>query len=151
MTLAMGMKKAKIYFFHEDIHFSLKDKLKYKQWVAAIAIAEGYAIGSLSFIFCSDTYLLSMNLAYLNKDDLTDVIAFDLKSEDNYVNGEVYISIERVRENALQFESSFEQELKRVMAHGTLHLLGYKDKTKSGKLKMTAKEDVYIAEYEILS
>jgi probable rRNA maturation factor len=147
----MGTKKARIYFFQEDIHFSLKNKLRYKQWIAAIGMAEGVPIGSLSFIFCSDDYLLTINTAYLGKDDLTDVIAFDLKSEEELVSGEVYISIDRVRENALQFGSSFDQELKRVMAHGTLHLLGYNDKTKSGKSNMNAKEDCYIAEYEVLS
>ena len=145
------MKPAKIYFFAEDTHFNLKDKLKYKRWISAIAQKENKAVNSLIYIFCSDKYLLFINNEYLNKDDYTDVIAFDLHKEKGKVNGEIYISVDRVRENAVQYGISFEQELRRVMAHGLLHLIGYTDKNTSGKQKMREKEDFYIATFETIA
>jgi probable rRNA maturation factor len=139
------MKTARIFFFTEDIRFVFRSKAAYKKWLQFIAVSENSAIENLTFIFCSDAYLLDINRQYLNRTYYTDVIAFDLERNSDKVIGEIYISIDRVRENATQYGFSFDQELSRVMAHGLLHLLGYRDSNKSKKLEMTAKEDYYLA------
>ncbi|MEJ5993878.1 rRNA maturation RNase YbeY [Pedobacter sp. Du54] len=135
----------KINFFTEDISYTLKDKTKIKSWITATIKEEGYALKELNFIFCSDTYLLRINQDYLQHDDYTDVITFDNAEELKTILGDIFISIDRIKENASQFSTTIETELCRVMIHGTLHLLGYKDKTKSAKTQMTAKEDYYLA------
>ena len=135
-----------IAFLSEDITFELKEKLKHKAWLKDAAKAEGFKIGELNYIFCSDAYLLDINQKYLGHDTLTDIVTFDNSEEPEMIEGDIFISIERVRENALKFDTA-ESELKRVMVHGLLHLAGYKDKDKAQKELMTIKENEHLKTY----
>ena len=135
----------KINFFTEDINYTLKQKQKIRLWIIATIKEEGYNLEELNFILCSDDYLLRINQDYLQHNDYTDVITFDNAEGFKMIMGDVFISVDRIKENAKQFKSNMETELCRVMIHGTLHLLGYKDKTKAAKTEMTAKEDYYLA------
>ena len=136
---------AKIKFFTENIKYNLKHKKAVKNWLKATITKEGYALKELNFIFCSDDYLLGINQTYLQHNDYTDVITFDNATVPNTIVGDIFISIDRVKENAALFNTTKNNELCRVMVHGTLHLLGYKDKTKATKTIMTAKENEYLA------
>ena len=136
----------KVNFFTEDIKYTLKQKAKVRSWIIATIAAEGYELTELNFILCSDDYLLRINQDYLQHDDYTDVITFDNSEELKMIVGDIFISIDRIKENAQQFGADEWTELCRVIIHGTLHLLGYKDKTKVAKTKMTAKEDFYLNE-----
>ena len=140
---------AKINFFTEDITYTLKHKTKIRNWVAATITAEGYLLEELNFILCSDEYLLRINQDFLQHDDYTDVITFDHSEALKTIAGDIFISLERIKENATNFKLTTIDELCRVMIHGTLHLLGYKDKTKAAKTLMTAKEDFYLAQREL--
>jgi probable rRNA maturation factor len=133
-----------ITFSTEDIKFTLKSKTLIKQWVNTIIEKKKRKTGDLAFIFCSDAYLLNINNQFLNHDTFTDIITFDYSKENQLlpISGDVFISIDRVKENAAKFSKSFEDELHRVIIHGTLHLLGYADKTKVAKAEMTKEEDV---------
>lgn len=133
-----------IQFHTEDTTFNLQETDKIQKWLTETAQREGSQIASLSFIFCSDDYLYDMNVEYLNHDTLTDVITFQYSEPNTDIEGDIFISIDRIKENATQFEVSFEHELFRVMIHGTLHLLGYKDKTQEDKTLMTIKENFYL-------
>jgi rRNA maturation RNase YbeY len=135
-----------IQFCTEDITFSLKEKLKHKAWLNEVAKQEGKKILELTYVFCSDEYLLQINQEYLNHDTLTDIVTFDNSEDPKKIEGDIFISIERVMENGNKLGTS-ETELKRVMVHGLLHLLGYKDKKKEDKTLMTEKEDFYIKQY----
>ncbi|NQW76226.1 MAG: rRNA maturation RNase YbeY [Cytophagales bacterium] len=135
-----------IAFLTEDITFELKEKLKHKAWLKKAAKAEGFRIGELNYIFCSDVYLLDINQKYLGHDTLTDIVTFDNSEEPKMIEGDIFISIERVRENALKFDTAA-SELKRVMIHGLLHLAGYKDKDKAQKELMTLKENEHLKTY----
>ncbi len=135
---------AAIHFFSEDIKYTLKDKLALKRWIKDTIVTEGYILDELSFIFCSDEYLLRINQEYLDHDTYTDVITFDNSESPKTITGDIFISIERIKENASNYKLHVANELHRVMIHGTLHLLGYKDKGKTAKIMMTAKEDEYL-------
>jgi rRNA maturation RNase YbeY len=135
-----------IHFCTEDITFSLKEKLKHKAWLNEVAKQEGKKILELTYVFCSDEYLLQINQEYLNHDTLTDIVTFDNSEDLQKIEGDIFISIERVLENGNKLGTS-ETELERVMVHGLLHLLGYKDKKKEDKALMTEKEDFYIKQY----
>jgi rRNA maturation RNase YbeY len=135
-----------IHFCTEDITFSLKEKLKHKAWLNEVAKQEGKKIQELTYVFCSDEYLLQINQEYLNHDTLTDIVTFDNSENPKKIEGDIFISIERVRENGNKLGTT-ETELERVMVHGLLHLLGYKDKKKEDKALMTEKEDFYIKQY----
>lgn len=135
-----------IQFCTEDITFSLQEKLKHKAWLNEVAKQEGKKILELSYVFCSDDYLLQINQEYLNHDTLTDIVTFDNSEDPKKIEGDIFISIDRVKENGEKLGTS-ETELKRVMVHGLLHLLGYKDKKKEDKALMTEKEDFYIKQY----
>ena len=135
-----------IQFCTEDITFSLKEKLKHKAWLNEVAKQEGKKILELSYVFCSDDYLLQINQEYLNHDTLTDIVTFDNSEDPKKIEGDIFISIDRVKENGEKLGTS-ETELERVMVHGLLHLLGYKDKKKEDKAAMTEKEDFYIKQY----
>ena len=135
-----------IQFCTEDITFSLKEKLKHKAWLNEVAKQEGKKILELTYVFCSDEYLLQINQEYLNHDTLTDIVTFDNSEDPQKIEGDIFISIERVKENGNKLGTS-ETELERVMVHGLLHLLGYKDKKKEDKALMTEKEDFYIKQY----
>jgi probable rRNA maturation factor len=139
---------AAINFFLEDISFSLKNKIKLRNWIKNTIESEGKKLGELNFIFCSDTYLLEINQQYLKHDTFTDIITFDSSEVEGIINGDIFISYERVQENAAKFSTSIPNELHRIIIHGTLHLLGYKDKTKPAKALMTQKEDEYLQKRE---
>jgi len=133
-----------INFFNEDISLNIKNKIKLKNWIKETIQAEGHKLGELNFIFCSDSYLLEINKQYLNHDTLTDIITFDNSDVEKLIIGDIFISYERIRENAIDFNVTEANELHRIIIHGTLHLLGYKDKTKADKALMTQNEDKYL-------
>jgi probable rRNA maturation factor len=133
-----------INFFEEDIRFKLKDKTKVKSWVKATIEAEGYKLQELNYIFCSDSYLLGINQQYLDHDTYTDIITFDNSEKEKVITGDIFISIDRIHENAAKFNTGLANELHRVIIHGALHLLGYTDKTAASKKLMTSKEDLYL-------
>lgn len=133
-----------ISFFTESISYRLPQKLKVKKWIKAAIEKEGFKLQELNFIFCSDEYLLGINQQYLNHDTYTDIITFDNSEIDKQIVSDIFISIERVKENAKTFKTNDFDEVCRIMIHGTLHLLGYKDKGKVAKALMTQKEDEYL-------
>ncbi len=133
-----------INFFSEDTDFQLSSPKSANLWIKNSIQEEGKKCGDLNIIFCSDTFLLNLNIDYLNHDTYTDIITFDW-SENQTISGELYISIERVKENAILLRKTFEEELNRVMIHGVLHLMGYADKSPSDLSTMRAKEDFYLA------
>jgi len=130
-----------IRFFTEDISFTLRDKKKLRKWIQVVIGNEKKLPGSLNFIFCSDEYLYKLNVQYLNHNTLTDIITFDMSENSDEISGEIYISIDRVKENAKKFKVPSYKELHRVIIHGILHLSGYDDKTSKEVLIMRAKED----------
>lgn len=135
-----------ISFFTEDITFTLKDKAKVRSWIGDTVKTEGFVrIGELNFIFCSDDYLLNINKEYLNHDTYTDIVTFDSSEDEEVISGDIFISVERTKENALKFGVSERDELHRVVIHGVLHLCGFLDKKKEDKELMTAKENEYLA------
>lgn len=138
------MSAPKINFFNEDITFLLPKKRQIRNWLFGLIVTEGYELGELNLVFCSDAHLLEMNQKYLNHDTLTDVITFDNSEVDKQITGDIFISVDRVRENAADLNFKLFDELLRVIVHGTLHLLGYTDKSDETKKIMTAKEDEYI-------
>lgn len=134
-----------IQFFEEDISYKLKNKALVRQWIKDTITAEGFKLKELTYVFCSDAYLLPLNQQYLDHDTLTDIITFDNSEVEGEILGDIFISIERVRENAVKFNITETDELHRVIIHGALHLLGYTDKSVVTKKKMTQKEDEYLA------
>lgn len=133
-----------ITFHSEDVDFHLVNEKKRIKWIKDSIKNEAKKVGEISYIFCSDEYLHKMNLEYLNHDTYTDIITFDY-TEENIVSGDIFISIDRVKENAIKFKTHFENELSRVIIHGALHLMGYKDKTPQQKEQMRSKEDFYLS------
>jgi rRNA maturation RNase YbeY len=134
--------------FNYEIDFNLENEIEYSSWISEVIISENKNEGEINFIFCDDDYLLELNQEYLRHDTLTDIISFDY-SIGNELHGDVFISVERVRENADEFNVSFQEELKRVMAHGVLHYCGYKDKSKEDELLMRQKEEEKIAMFHV--
>lgn len=133
-----------INFLSEGIKFKPKNQNKLKDWIKSVIASEGRGLSSLVYVFSQDSYLLTINRDYLKHKTLTDIITFDY-SEGEDVDGEIYISIERVRENAIKFEKSFEDELHRVMIHGVLHILGFSDKSLLQKETMRKKEEACLS------
>ena len=131
-----------IQYYSEDISFQLDDDVKVSTWLEESVVAEKGNLVALNFIFCSDDYLHRLNVQYLQHDTLTDVITFPYS--EGQVEGDIFISIDRVRENARVFESGFTKELYRVMIHGVLHLLGYGDKSETEKQLIREKENFYL-------
>ena len=136
--------KKKISFINHEIKFALSDKEKLRGWIEHCLKDYRKQTGVITFIFCSDKYLLAINKQFLKHDTLTDIITFNY-TEGKTVSGEVYISTDRVKDNAKLFCVSFKNELHRVMIHGVLHLCGHKDKISSAKKEMTGKEDYYLS------
>ena len=130
--------------FTSNTNFQLRNKAALKSWIKKVVEKEGGQMKDLSFVFCDDMDLLDKNSKYLNHDTLTDILTFDY-SENNNISGDIYISIDRVKENASLFNTSFENECSRVIIHGILHLLGYKDKSEKEKKIIRAKEDFYLS------
>jgi probable rRNA maturation factor len=122
----------------------LRDRTRLKQFLASLFKKEGKHLAELQYIFCSDDYLLEINRQYLNHDFYTDIITFDLSEKGHSINAEIYVSVDRVRENAREFGSSLKQELLRVLFHGALHLCGYKDKTSIQVKEMRKMEEKYL-------
>ena len=129
--------------FTSNTNFQLRNKDTLTSWIKKVVQKEGRKMKDLSFVFCNDKDLLDKNSKYLNLDTLTDILTFDY-SENNNISGDIYISIDRVKENAKTYKATFENELDRVMIHGVLHLLGYEDKSEKEKKIMKEKEDFYL-------
>ena len=134
-------------FFSENIEFTIPFPQKTIQWIQQTVSAESHELSSLNFIFCDDAYLHSINKQYLQHDDFTDVITFSYAENPHRIEGDIFISIDRVKENAAAFQTSFNDELHRVMIHGVLHLLGYNDKSESERQIMRKKENSYLSLY----
>ena len=133
-----------ITFHSENIPFELENSNKVVDWICSTILTEKKIFGEISYIFCSDEYLHKMNVEYLNHDTLTDIITFNY-SKGNTLSADIFISLERVKENANEFKVSFQDELHRVIIHGILHLIGYDDKTDADKTAMRSKEDFYLS------
>jgi probable rRNA maturation factor len=135
--------------FHFLVPSSLKNRTALKAFISLIFRKEGKKLNTLGYVFCSDDYLLEINKTYLQHDYYTDIITFDLSSgPDSGIEAEIYISLDRVKENARQYGSGLSVELQRVIFHGALHLCGYKDKSASEKKKMRAMEDHYLKQFK---
>jgi len=126
--------------YNFELDFSLDNEAKFTHWINRIIVSEEYFLGDISYIFCEDDYLLKINQKYLKHDTYTDIITFDYTNGD-FISGDIFISVERVRENALEFGIQFREELLRVMSHGILHLMGYKDKAEGDIEIMRSKEN----------
>jgi probable rRNA maturation factor len=138
-----------VHFFSEDVPFELPEKLRRKRWLKELAASSGFRIKELNYIFCSDEYLYQMNVYYLNHDTYTDIITFDNSEKTKELEGDIFISIDRVNENAKTLKVEGDVELTRVLAHGLLHLMGYKDKSKEEAYLMRSKEEEAIELYRI--
>ena len=134
--------------FNYETDYELPNEAEISAWISKVILSENKKEGDVNYIFCNDEYLLKINNQYLNHDTLTDIISFDY-SVGNELHGDIFISIERVRENALDFNVSFNDELLRVLAHGILHYCGYKDKSESDELIMRSKEDEKIKMFHV--
>jgi rRNA maturation RNase YbeY len=135
---------ASIHFFAEEIDFRIQAPTKVKQWIKTVILAEGRTLEAINYIFCSDEFLLTKNIEYLNHKTYTDIITFDT-SDSDAIEGDIFISIDRIRDNAEKLKISFRDELARVMIHGVLHLIGYGDKEKEQIKLMREKEDSYLS------
>ncbi len=134
--------------FNYEGNFQLDNEAVFSGWISRIIASEAKKEGDINYVFCNDDYLHEINLKYLQHDDLTDIISFDYSLGDEII-GDIFISTERVADNAGDFMVSFDEELKRVMAHGLLHYCGYKDKTKQDATKMRQKEEEKIAMFHV--
>lgn len=134
-----------ISFFREDTDFDLPEKERRSAWIQQVITNEGYELAELTYIFCSDEYLLGINQEYLDHDTYTDIVTFDNSEEEKLIEGDIFISVDRVKENAEGLGVTFEEELNRVMVHGVLHLLGYKDKTEEQSVQMRQMEDTCLS------
>jgi len=130
--------------FHSESDFVLNNKSHYKKWLKNCILSLEKEVGTINYIFCDDDYLLEINKEYLSHNTYTDIISFDY-SDKNKLSGDIYISIERVKENATSYATSFENELSRVLIHGILHFAGFKDKSKIEKSVMREQEDYYLS------
>ena len=133
--------------FNYETSFELQGENLLEYWVDTVASQEGFSIGELNYIFCDDEYLHKLNVEFLQHDTLTDVISFD-NTLANLISGDIYISVERVKDNATDFKVDFLAELHRVMIHGVLHYMGYKDKTEQEKIKMRNAENKALSEFK---
>lgn len=138
-----------IRYFTEDIKFEFKDKLSNNRWLRLVASSEVKKLGDINIIFCSDNYILDVNMKYLQHDYFTDIITFDY-CEGNVLNGDLFISVDSVRENASYYGTEFPDELKRVMVHGILHLIGYDDHSEEDIKVMRSKEEYYLSLRNVL-
>jgi len=126
--------------FYSETDFNIEDTKALSHWISEIILHENHELGDLTYVFCDDVYLHKLNVQFLNHDTLTDIISFD-NSLGKQIHGEIYISVERVRENAGTYQVAFLEELHRVIIHGVLHFCGYKDKTKKQQETMSRKEN----------
>ncbi len=133
-----------IQFFYENVPETVNDG--YKTWLEDIILSEGKKLGEINYIFCDDEYLLKVNQDYLQHDYYTDIITFDYV-KGRTISGEIFVSLQRISDNASTLSKDYEEELRRVLAHGVLHLSGYKDKSAEEEQLMRSKEDFYLAKY----
>lgn len=140
----MSAATDKIRFHYLDVQFSFRQRSRRKEFLLSIFRREKKLVDSINYIFCTDEYLLSINQQYLKHDTYTDIVTFEISEPGAPVLSDIYISIDRVQENARLLEVTFTTELLRVMIHGVLHLCGYKDKSSVDKKVMTSKEDFYL-------
>jgi len=126
--------------FYSETDFNIEDTKALSRWISEIILNENHELGDLTYVFCDDAYLHKLNVQFLNHDTLTDIISFD-NSLGKQIHGEIYISVERVKENARTYQVAFLEELHRVIIHGVLHFCGYKDKTKKQQETMSCKEN----------
>lgn len=133
-----------INFFNEDIDFKLKGKNNFKAWLKKVAEKEGFKINDLNYIFCSDQYLHKINLEYLEHDTYTDIITFDNSEDEKTIEGDIFVSIERITDNSIILKTPLEEEIKRVIVHGLLHLCGHDDHSLEDKEEMRHLESDYI-------
>lgn len=134
-----------IRFFSEKIHFKIGQPRKTSSWIKDVIKKESCLLESLNIIFCTDKYLATMNVNYLGHNTYTDIITFSHSEIAGVIDGEIFISIPRVKENSSRFNTLFESELNRVIIHGVLHLIGYSDKLEAKKVEMRKKEDSYLS------
>ena len=134
--------------FNYETDFNLDNEEAFSAWLANVIISENKKEGEINYIFCDDEYLHKINVDYLDHDTLTDIISFDY-SMGNELHGDIFVSVERVKENAIDFKVTFEAELKRVLVHGILHYCGYKDKSEAEELLMRSKEDEKIVMFHV--
>lgn len=133
-----------IRFFYEKVDFKIKNPRKTVNWIKETARSEKRSVSDINYVFCSDSYLLKLNQEFLSHKSFTDIITFDY-SDGKSISGEIYISLDRVKENSLKFNSSLQDEILRVMIHGILHLVGYNDKKPSEIVTMREKEEAYLS------
>ena len=126
--------------FNYETDFELENEAQYEDWISRIIESEGFDEGEINYIFCDDEYLHKINVEYLDHDTLTDIISFDY-TVGNLIQGDIFVSVERVKDNANDFNVSFEEELKRILSHGVLHYCGYKDKSPKDEALMRSKEE----------
>ena len=126
--------------FNYETDFELENEAHYEDWISRIIESEGFDEGEINYIFCDDEYLHKINVEYLDHDTLTDIISFDY-TVGNLIQGDIFVSVERVQDNANDFNVSLEEELKRVLSHGVLHYCGYKDKSPEDEALMRSKEE----------
>jgi probable rRNA maturation factor len=134
--------------FNYETDFELSDEARYANWISEVITSEGKKEGEISYIFCDDNYLLEINQQHLDHDTLTDIISFDY-TVGNEISGDIFISVERVKDNASDFNVPFDEELLRVMSHGVLHYCGYKDKGEDNEVLMRSKEDEKIGMFHV--
>ena len=134
-----------IRYYSEDTNFEFKGRLLNNRWIKFVAESEVRKVGDINVIFCSDNYILDVNMKYLQHDYFTDIITFDY-CEDDVLSGDLFISIDSVKDNALFYGTDFPDELNRVIVHGILHLIGYDDHTDSEQKTMRSKEDYYLSQ-----
>lgn len=136
-----------ITYYTEDVEFTFKEKLRTKTWIKSTAISEGVLVGDIQIVFCSNKYILETNNNFLSHNYYTDIITFDyseMKSNKKLISGDLIISIDCVKDNANEYGVEFSEELKRVIIHGVLHLVGYPDKQPDEALVMRSKENLYL-------
>lgn len=131
--------------FNYETKFQLENETDISKWISSVISSEKFKEGDISYVFCDDDYLLKLNIEFLNHNTLTDIISFD-DSIGKILQGDIFISVERVKENAENFNVSFQEELNRVMVHGILHYCGYKDKTNTDSKIIRRKENFYISQ-----
>ncbi len=134
--------------FHFKSDLVLGDKDDYSDWICRVIDSEGLSVGQIDYVFCTDDYLLELNKQYLNHDTFTDIITFDYR-DGNSISGDIFISTDRVKYNAMKFEVEFLNELKRVMVHGVLHMIGFGDKSEEEKTVMRQKEEEMIKMFHV--
>ena len=134
--------------FNYETDFELSDETAISNWLSQVILSESKKEGDINYVFCDDEYLHKINVEYLDHDTLTDIISFDY-SIGNELHGDIFVSVERVVDNAKDYEVTFDEELKRVLVHGILHYAGYKDKSEDDELKMRQKEEEKMAMFHV--